>query len=64
MSPRCGNCLRTGKECHFPAESEDGESSSDVEMLENEGYRNIVQDDNVRITRNKDGKVLCPLRIP
>src|SRR5208282_4448785 len=54
VSPRCGNCLRAGKECHFPEiidSSEDDRSDDSAPMA-------IVQEDEVTIRKRADTQVL------
>lgn len=51
ISPRCGHCLQTGKECHFPeyVELSDDEENDVIEV----NKKTIVQEDEV-IVRQKD----------
>ena len=59
ISPKCGNCLLTAKECHFDKEEEEEE---DQEMVVENGHKRIVQEDDVVITRTTKttGGRVCP----
>jgi hypothetical protein len=53
VSPRCGNCLRAGKECHFPEiiDSSEDDSGDDNQPVA------IVQEDDVIIRKRGDPEV-------
>lgn len=54
VGPRCGNCLRAGKECHFPEtiDSSDDDLSDDSQIIA------IVQEDEVTIQKRGERRVL------
>ena|SRR5438046_2446886 len=55
VSPRCGNCLRAERECHFPetVDSSEDNSNDDDKLMP------IVQEDEVIIRRRGNPPVLA-----
>src|SRR5271167_3623181 len=55
VSPHCGRCLQTGKECHFPeyVELSDDEKGAVVEV----NKMTIVQEDEVVVRQNDEIEV-------